>query len=104
MRIRTGGLDLPASGGPGRLGVFDVIDFAPPNAGTRTANFGDTFIAIVGFDSPIHAKVLLTYGNASQPGSTHISDQAPLLERHILRDAWRTRADALAHLESRESF
>jgi acyl-homoserine-lactone acylase len=104
MRLRLGDFDLPASGGPGRLGVFDVIDFAPTKDGTRTANFGDSFIAIVGFDGAPHAKVLVTYGNASQPGSPHISDQAPLLEKHILRDAWRTRADALAHLESREAF
>ena len=50
------------------------------------------------------AKVLMTYGNASQPGSPHISDQAPLLARHELRDAWRTRAEVEANLESRDIF
>ena len=104
MRIRQGDADLPASGGPGRLGVFDVIDFTPPKDGRRTANFGDSFIAIVSFDGPAHAKVLTTYGNASQPDSSHIADQAPLLAQHQLRDAWRTRAEVEAHLESRDIF
>jgi len=104
MRIKLGDQDLPASGGPGRLGVFDVIDFNPPADGMRTAGFGDTFIAAVSFDRPTRAKVLLTYGNASQPGSPHISDQAPLLASHTLRDAWLTRAEVEAHLESRDSY
>ncbi|MEJ0064861.1 MAG: penicillin acylase family protein [Caulobacteraceae bacterium] len=104
MRLRLGDVDLPASGAPGRLGVFDVIDFTAPKDGRRTANFGDSFIAIVSFDGPARAKVLTTYGNASQPGSLHISDQAPLLARHELRDAWRTRAEVEAHLESRDIF
>ena len=104
MRIRMGGIDLPASGGPGRLGIFDVIDFTPPVNGVRTANVGDTYIAIVSFDGPSRAKVLMTYGNASQPGSPHISDQAPLLAKHQYRDAWRTRAEVQANLESRDSY
>jgi acyl-homoserine-lactone acylase len=102
MRIKLGGVDLPASGGPGRLGVFDVVDFAPPASGERAANFGDSFIAIVEFGRTPHAEVMMTYGNASQPGSKHIADQAPLLARHRLRDAWRTRDEVEAHLESRD--
>ena len=100
MRIRWGGLDLPASGGPNRLGIFDVLDF--DNA--RSADNGDTWVALVSFDGPSHAKVLLSYGNASQPGSPHITDQAPLLASQTLRDAWRTRAEVEANLESRDAF
>ncbi len=105
MRIRTGGYDLPASGGPGRLGIFDVIDFSPPAAdGKRTANVGDSFVAIVSFDRPTRAKVLITYSNASQPGSPHRSDQAPLLAKQQMRDAWRTRAEVEANLEGKDSY
>jgi len=104
MRLRVGDVDLPASGAPGRLGVFDVIDFEAPKDGRRAANFGDSFIAIVSFERPARAKVLMTYGNASQSGSPHIADQAPLLARHELRDAWRTRAEVEANLESRDIF
>ena len=104
MRLRVGDVDLPASGAPGRLGVFDVIDFEAPKDGRRAANFGDSFIAIVSFERPARAKVLMTYGNASQSGSPHIADQATLLARHELRDAWRTRAEVEANLESRDIF
>jgi acyl-homoserine-lactone acylase len=49
-------------------------------------------------------KVLMTYGNSSQPGSKHQGDQLGLLEKKELRTAWRTRADVMANLESRERF
>jgi acyl-homoserine-lactone acylase len=103
MRIHRGDVDLPASGAPGRLGVFDVIDGALKD-GRRDADFGDSYIAVVSFDKPTRARVLVTYGNASQPGSPHIADQAPLLARHELRTAWRTRAEVEANLESREAY
>src|SRR5580658_1201495 len=103
MRIQRGAVDLPASGAGGRLGVFDVVDYGAVHNGQRAALFGDSFIAIVAFGAQPRAKVLVTYGNASQDHSPHISDQAPLLAAHTLRDAWRTRAEALAHLESRDA-
>ena len=46
----------------------------------------------------------MTYGNASQAGSPHIADQAPLLASHTLRDAWLTRAEVEAHLESTDRY
>jgi acyl-homoserine-lactone acylase len=104
MRLRGPGVDLPASGGPGRLGMIDVIDFAPLKEGARSANMGASYMAVVSFDRPTRAKVLLSYGNASQPGSSHRSDQLPLLSAQTLRDAWRTRAEVEANLESREIF
>lgn len=104
MRLRIGAVDLPASGGPGRLGVFNVIDYAAPANGTRTANFGGSYTAVVSFDSPSRAKVLSSYGSSSQPGSPHASDQLPLLSAGTLRDAWRTRAEVEAHLESVDRF
>lgn len=47
-------------------------------------------------------RVLLSYGNASQPGSPHDGDQLPLLSEQRLRPAWRTRAEVEANLELRE--
>jgi acyl-homoserine-lactone acylase len=104
MRFKWAGLDLPASGGPGRLGVFHVIDYAPENTGERAANFGSSFAAVVDFASPTRAKVLMSYGNSSQPGSPHAGDQLPLLAAKRMRDAWRTRAEVEANLESRDVF
>jgi acyl-homoserine-lactone acylase len=104
MRLKWAGLDLPASGGPGRLGVFHVIDYAPEKAGERAANFGSSFAAVVDFSRPTRAKVLMSYGNSSQPGSPHAGDQLPLLAAKRMRDAWRTRAEVEANLESRDVF
>jgi acyl-homoserine-lactone acylase len=105
MRLHIGDVDLPASGGPGLLGVFNVIDYADPKAdGTRDADFGGSYVALVSFDSPIRAQVLLSYGDSSQPGSPHHSDQLPLLSRGQLRDAWLTRAEVEHHLEHVDRF
>ena len=104
MRLKWGGLDLPASGGPGRLGVFHVIDYAPPAGGVRAANFGASYQAVVSFDSPARAKVLMSYGDSSRLGSAHAGDQLPLLAAKQMREAWRTRAQVEANLESRDVF
>lgn len=104
MRYRHAGLDLPANGGFGNLGIFRVITFGPLNNKTRSQVHGETYIAAVEFTSPVKAKVLLTYGNSSQPGSPHQADQLPLLARKELRTAWLTRAEVEAHLESRQKF
>ncbi len=104
MRLKLRDTDLPANGGPGRLGNIDVLDFAPAVGGVRAANFGGSFVAAVSFNGAAKAKVLLSYGNASQPGSPHAADQLPLLSSQTLRDAWRTRADVEANLEHRETY
>jgi acyl-homoserine-lactone acylase len=104
MRLKLGNVDLPAGGGPGRLGLFDVIEYAPLDHGKRAANFGDSYVALVSFDQPTRAKVLLSYGSSSQPGSAHASDQLPLLAQGQMRDAWRTREQVMANLESRDRF
>jgi acyl-homoserine-lactone acylase len=105
-RLHGGGHDLPANGFPGDpCGCFRALDFdvsALP-AGERThAVGGDSFIAVVEFADPIRARVLLAYGNASQPGSPHAWDQLPLSARGELRPAWRERSEIEANLETRE--
>jgi len=103
-RLRYGKVDLPASGGPGLFGIFQVIDLAPSTAGRFQQFAGDTYIAAIEFSNPVRAKVLTTYGNATQPGSPHIGDQLPLYVRNELRPVWRTRKEIEAHLESRNVF
>jgi acyl-homoserine-lactone acylase len=104
MRLQFAGLDLPGNGGFGNLGVFRVITYGAAHGATRSQTAGETYIAAVEFTNPPHAKVLLSYGNSSQPGSPHQSDQLPLVARKELRIAWRTKAQALANLESRVTF
>lgn len=103
-RLRYGKQDLPVSGGPGMLGIFRVIDLIPVKDAKFQQVAGDSYIAAVEFSNPLKAQVLMTYGNATQPGSPHIGDQLPLYTRNQLRQAWRTRQEIEAHLESRKVF
>ena len=104
MRLQFAGLDLPGNGGFGNLGVFRVITYGADHGATRSQTAGETYIAAVEFSNPPHAKVLLSYGNSSQPGSPHQGDQLPFVARKELRTAWRTKAEVLANLESQVKF
>ena len=104
MRYQWAGADLPANGGFGNLGIFRVITFGPLHNGTRSQVHGETYVAAVEFSKPMKARVLMSYGNSSQPGSPHQTDQLPYLSRKELRTAWRTRGEIEANLESRVHF
>ena len=103
-RLRYGNVDVPASGGPGLFGIFRVIDLVPAAGGRFQQVAGDTYIAAIEFSNPVKAKVLTTYGNATQSGSPHVGDQLQLYARNDLRPVWRTRKEIEAHLESRKVF
>ncbi|MDA8019349.1 MAG: acylase [Thermoanaerobaculia bacterium] len=97
-RLQVGDHDHPASGGPGSLGVFRVLGFAPSGEadGRQRAVVGDSFVSIVEFSDPVRARALLSYGNHSQPGSPYKGDQLELMSRQELRPVWRHRADVEA--------
>jgi acyl-homoserine-lactone acylase len=84
------------------FGVFRVSGFVRGEDGVFDTVFGTTFVAAVEFTSPVRARVLLSYGNSSQPGSPHAGDQLDLLARGEYREAWLTRAEVEAHLARRE--
>jgi acyl-homoserine-lactone acylase len=96
-------VDLPGNGAPGALGVFRVIEFSPPVNQPGHAQGGDSFVAAVEFGTPVQARVVLNYGNASQAGSPHRSDQLSLAAAKQMRTAWLTRAEVEKHLESKEA-
>jgi acyl-homoserine-lactone acylase len=104
MHYQLGGADIPANGGFGNLGIFRVITFGPMHNGIRSQIHGETWVSMVEFGNPPKLKVLMSYGNSSQPGSLHITDQLPYLARKELRTAWRTRGDIEANLESKVTF
>lgn len=101
-RLRRGGYDLPANGGPGSLGIFRVVGYRDGRDGRRVAVQGDSYVAVIEFGKPLRAATLLSYGNASQPGSPHVGDQLELFSRQELRPVWRDRAEVEAHLEEHE--
>ncbi|NIM20205.1 MAG: acylase [Candidatus Latescibacteria bacterium] len=103
-RLRRAGKDYPAHGGPDWMGTFQVSFFTRDTDGRFRTTFGDSYTALVEFSDPIRARVLLSYGNASQPGSVHNGDQLELFSRKELRPVWRTREAIESHLEKRKVF
>jgi len=103
-RLRCDSVDLPGNGGPGSLGIFRVVSFSSAGENRFKATSGDSYVAAIEFSNPIRAMALMSYGNSSQPGSPHRTDQLKLFARKELRPIWRTRADIEDHLDSREAF
>ena len=101
-RLRSLGVDLPANGGAGGLGIFRVLDFTSEPDGRFKSIDGDSFVAAIEFSQPVRAMVLTSYGNATQPNSAHSVDQLPLFAGKKLRPVWRSRQEIFAHLASRQ--
>lgn len=113
METQMGGLDarwgqlnrlgaFPGRGAPGDpLGVFHVISYARQGDAAQPV-FGDAYVAAVEFtrDGP-RAQSVLSYGNATQPGSPQAVDQLRLIAEKRMRPVWRTRADVEANLAER---
>ncbi|NJD10230.1 MAG: acylase [Gemmatimonadetes bacterium] len=102
-RLRRDTLDFPASGGPA-ADVFRVFSFEAADDTHYRATGGDSWVAAVEFGAPVRARAVLSYGNASRPGSPHRTDQLPLVAAQQLRDVWLTRAEVEANLRDRERF
>ncbi len=101
FRLARGRIDLPANGGPGdELGIFRVITYSQQSNGRFVSTGGDSFIAAVEFSNPLRARVLVTYGNSSDPRSPHYGDQLQLAAKKQLRDAWLTQDEIDSHLAS----
>jgi acyl-homoserine-lactone acylase len=103
-RLRRDSLDLPANGAEGEFGVFRVTGYRKEKDGRYRAAGGDSYVAVVEFASPVRARTLVGYGNWSQRGSRHRTDQLELYSRKELKPAWLTRAEVEANLERREMF
>jgi len=104
FRLRYDDVDLPANGATGSLGVFRALDFVPSADGRFQSIQGDSYVAAIEFSNPLRAKVLTSYGNATQPMSPHRGDQLKLFARQELRSVWRSRQEIEAHLSSRQVF
>lgn len=96
----------PASGSGDPFGGVRALYFVPaPVANQNLAINGDTYVQLVEFTkNGAQAKGLLDYGNASRPGSPHITDQLPLFQAKQLRPIYRTREEVEAHAEKREQY
>ncbi len=102
-RFQRGKFNFPANGGSPDLGIFRSIWFDGEKNEKFAANGGDSFIAAVEFSKPLKAGVLLTYGNSSDPDSSHYADQLELDSKKELRPAWFYRKDVEAHAVERSA-
>jgi acyl-homoserine-lactone acylase len=103
-RLRRDGLDFGANGGPGQLGIFRVLGFSDAADGRRVATSGDSWVAAIEFGDPVRAYAILPYGNSSQPGSNHRTDQLPLFARKRMRAVLLERRDIERAVEFREAY
>lgn len=103
-RFHIGDVSVPANGGFGNTGVFRTITWGPMKNGERTPVHGETWVSMVEFGTPLKAVGLMSYGNSSQPGSKHNSDQLQLLADKKFRSLWIDRADIERHLEEKMAY
>ena len=98
-RVRRGNRDVPAFGAANHLGTFVLSHPSPPGSdGTRVTE-GETWICALEFATPVEARVLMTYGNSSEPDSAHLDDQLPLFGARRMREALLRRPDVEDELE-----
>lgn len=103
-RFALRGVSVPGHGGYGGQGVFRVFTWGNAEEGVSTPIHGETWTALIEFGQPLRARGLMSYGNASQPGTPHRADQLPLLARKELRPLNFTRAEVEAATVRREAF
>ncbi|MGB5645970.1 MAG: acylase [Muriicola sp.] len=96
-RISYNGKNLPANGIDGSLGVFRVAWPGGADDNNMFVGGGDSWVGVIEFGDEVKAKVLLSYGNATQKNSPHNGDQLELFSKKELRDAWFTKADVEAN-------
>ena len=103
-RFKLGAFDFPANGAPDKYGTYRTLYYAKDGPKQYRAVAGDSYVAITEFGKRVRARVLLSYGNASQPGNRHTGDQLLLLSQKRLRNAWLDKAEILKNLEETQNF
>ncbi|MCH7763965.1 MAG: penicillin acylase family protein [Candidatus Marinimicrobia bacterium] len=105
FRLQRDSLDLPANGAPGDpYGVFRTSYFRPIDDYKQTLIAGDTYVAVIEFGDSIRANGVIGYGNFSQAGSSHRTDQLKLYSDKKLRPILFYRKDVEANVVERTTF
>ena len=98
-RINYNGIDLPGNGASGFYGVVRVAWGGGSENGITNIGGGDSWVGVVEFGEKVKAKVLLSYGNSSQPDSKNNGDQLQLFSDMEMRNAFFYREDVLANAQ-----
>ena len=105
FRLKRDSIDLPANGAPGDpYGVFRTSYYRPDDNNQQSLIAGDTYVAIIEFGDSIQAEGVMGYGNFSQPGSPHRTDQLQLYSDKKLRPILFYRHDVEAHVVETTTF
>ncbi len=97
----------PESGPDDAFGPIRVVNPFPAPDGTNDlwSYGGDGYVQLVEFTPQgAKARALLGYGNASRPGSPHITDQLPAFDAKTLLPVWRTVSDVERHTVTTERY
>jgi acyl-homoserine-lactone acylase len=99
-------INVPGAGSSEPFGAMRKVFYYPsPEPNPKFAYDGDTYVQAVEFTPKgAVAKALIGYGNASRPGSPHITDQVSYYEQKQLRAVYRTRSEVEAHAVTREGY
>jgi len=82
--VTRGGERIPIHGGPGQLGVLNVMTpLWDPARGVVDIQHGSSYIQVVGFRGRAcpDSSTLLTYSQSANPKSPYFSDQTKLYSR-----------------------
>jgi acyl-homoserine-lactone acylase len=94
----------PLSGADDPFGPVRVV--TPYDIGSEIISYGgDSYVQLIEFTaSGATGGTLLSYGNASRPGSAHITDQLPFFRTETLKPALRTYSAVQAAAVSTETY
>ncbi|MEM7373809.1 MAG: acylase [Bacteroidota bacterium] len=102
--VKRGEYDLPSNGASGALGAFRVASTSRGEDGKNYVRAGDSWVSVIEFGDKVRAKVLLSYGNATQQRSRHNGDQLVLFAKKEFRDALFYREDLTFEKVERTEF
>ncbi|MGA1543682.1 MAG: penicillin acylase family protein [Saprospiraceae bacterium] len=95
--LRLGDKKLPASGGPGKYGIFKTQNFVEEGESFNSFH-GDSYISIAEFGEKVKALVLLTYGNSTQENTLPKIDQLELYLEGKMRDVYFYKSELESHI------
>lgn len=104
-RIKYGDHDLPGNGSDGSIGIFRVAwSNGQQEDGKYYISGGDSWQAVIEFGDKVKAKVLMSYGNSSEPGSPNYGDQLKLFSELEMRNCTFYKEDVEKSTVSREKL
>jgi acyl-homoserine-lactone acylase len=102
LHVKRGTVDLPGNGAGDFAGIFRVASAQRVSPTRAVVSSGDSYVGVLEFGEKVRAKVLVSYGNASQANSPHNGDQLKLFSQKQLRDALFYPEDLAGHVQITE--